>query len=275
MSSVTQIEGHPPASDQVSWGEGNKAPSENLRKVFEGAPSGVATPWRFSMLHDLRLGEEFFAMLVAIDAEIARRVAAAGCSHCGGPLYQANYERKPRGADIAAAGEAFRIRHSLCCGREGCRKRALPPSLRFLGRRVYLEVVVLLAGAATQLVAALRDVRMLTGVPVRTLRRWTAWWRDTFPWSATWAELRARFRPPPPDETALSLSLLVRLGADLHDGAHAASIADICALSARLLAPATTFSVLDGSRFVRELGAELTRGWLAQKMSIPQILAVT
>ena len=76
------------------------------------------------MLHDLRLEEEFFAMLEGFDAEIAGRVAAAGCPHCGGPLYQANYERKPRGAKIAAPGEAFTLRHSLCCGREGCRKRA-------------------------------------------------------------------------------------------------------------------------------------------------------
>jgi hypothetical protein len=76
------------------------------------------------MLHDLRLGEEFFAMLLAFDAKIAREVAAAGCPHCGGPLHQSNYERKPRGAEFAAAGEAFTLRHSLCCGREGCRRRA-------------------------------------------------------------------------------------------------------------------------------------------------------
>jgi hypothetical protein len=69
------------------------------------------------MVHDLRLGEEFFAALCAYDAEIAGQVATAGCPHCGGPLYQANYERKPRGAAFAAAGEAFTVRHSLCCGR--------------------------------------------------------------------------------------------------------------------------------------------------------------
>lgn len=184
-------------------------------------------------------------------------MAAAGCPHCGGPLYQANYERKPRGAKIAAPGEAFTLRYSLCCGRDGCRKRALPPSIRFLGRRVYLEAVVLLASVVAQLATALRDARALTGVPGRTLRRWGFWWRNTFPQISTWAELRARFRPPPPDDSALPASLLVRIGADLADAGTAPSLGEICQLAARLLAPATTLSVPDGSRFVREVVADI------------------
>jgi hypothetical protein len=80
------------------------------------------------MLPDLRLHLECFERLMAWDEELARQVAAARCPHCGGPLHQANYWRKPRGALLAEAGEAFRLRHSLCCGREGCRKRSLPPS---------------------------------------------------------------------------------------------------------------------------------------------------
>jgi hypothetical protein len=212
------------------------------------------------MLHDLRLGEEFFAMLAGFDAEIAGRVAAAGCPHCGGPLYQANYERKPRGAGIAAAGEAFTLRHSLCCGREGCRRRATPPSLRFLGRRVYLEAVVLLASAMVQVADALRSARALTRVPGRTLRRWGTWWRSTFPQGSLWTALRARFRPPPPDEAVLPTSLLVRLGADLDDGGLPPALGDICQLAARLIAPATTRSVPDGSRFVRDIGAAFSPG---------------
>jgi hypothetical protein len=231
-----------------------RSPLRKLAKILrEGSFQGCETleVW---MLHDLRLEEEFFAKLAGFDAEIARQVAAAGCSHCGGPLYQANYERKPRGGRIAAAGETFSLRHSLCCGQEGCRKRALPPSLRFLGRRVYVEAVVLLASMAAQLVA-LRDARTLTGVPARTLRRWTAWWRNMFPRSATWSELRARFRPPPPDEADLPRFLVVRLGSDLADGGATPSLGAICGLAANLLAPATTGSVPDGSRFVRGLGA--------------------
>jgi len=209
------------------------------------------------MLHDLRLEAEFFAMLFEADEEIAGQVAAAGCAHCGGPLYQANYERKPRGAEIAAAGETFTLRHSLCCGREGCRKRATPPSLRFLGRRVYVEAVVLLASVAAQLMATLRDARTATGVPGRTLRRWGAWWSGAFPQSSTWIALRARFTPPPPEETTLPASLVVRLGTDLAPGRVLPSLGDISALAARLLAPATTLSVPDGSRFVRGLGSRV------------------
>ncbi len=106
------------------------------------------------MVHESRISEEFFSQLAALDAEISRRVAAAGCPRCGGPLHQAHYQRKPRGGVFAAAGEAFSLRHSLCCGREGCRKRTLPPSVRFLGRRVYLEAVVLLASVAVQIATA-------------------------------------------------------------------------------------------------------------------------
>jgi hypothetical protein len=207
------------------------------------------------MLHDLGLREEFFAMLLAFDAKIAREVAAAGCPHCGGPLHQSNYERKPRGADFAVAGEAFKLRHSLCCGREGCRRRALPPSLRFLGRRVYLEGVVLLASVVAQLVPTLRAARTQTGVPVLTLRRWGTWWRTTFPERPTWVELRARFRPPPPDQELLPRSLVVRLGEDLSGARVEPALGDICQAAAKLLAPVTTTSVPDGARFVRAVSA--------------------
>ena len=206
------------------------------------------------MLHDSPLNEEFFACLAEMDARIALKVAAAGCPHCGGPLHRANYERKPRGGTLATAGETFTLRHSLCCGREGCRKRALPPSLRFLGRRVYVEAVVLLASVAAHVVSALRDARALTGVPGRTLRRWGVWWRGAFPQGSTWTLLRARFTPPPPEEAALPGSLLARLVTDLADGRSPPSLGDICQLAARLLAPATTSSVPDASRFVRGLG---------------------
>lgn len=204
------------------------------------------------MLHYLRLGEEFFARLVEIDARIAHGVARAGCRHCGGRLHQSNYTRKPRGAKVAAAGEAFTLRHSLCCGQEGCRKRALPPSLRFLGRRVYLEVVVLLASVFAQLAPALRVAGAATGVSKLTLQRWGMWWRSTFPKAGTWVELRARFRPPPPEEELLPKSLVDRVDEELGDGARGdPSLADLCQAVARLLAPVTTQSVSDASRFVR------------------------
>jgi len=97
------------------------------------------------MLDDPHLGREFFELLVEVDEAVTHRVAAEGCPVCDGPLHRSDYDRKPRGALLAPAGEAFARRFSLCCGREGCRKRAMPPSVRFLGRRVYLGAVVILA----------------------------------------------------------------------------------------------------------------------------------
>jgi len=205
------------------------------------------------MVLDLVLDEEFFASLTELDAEIARQVAAGGCRWCGGPLHRANYQRKPRGGLLAEAGEAFTIRHSLCCGAEGCRRRSLPPSLRFLGRRVYLEVVVLLACMMTQLATTIREACVATGVPSWTLRRWRAWWPEVFVQSATWAELRARFAPPPPDDAGLPRSLVLRIEEDLRRRGPPPAIGDICRLVARLLAPLTGSSALDGSRFVRAI----------------------
>ena len=213
------------------------------------------------MLPVERLGGEFFSTLERFDAAIADAVVAGRCRHCGGPLHRSDYQRKPRGALIAGAGEAFTRRYSLCCGRRGCRKRALPPSVRFLGRRVYLEMVVVLASAFALTATLLREAVAATGVPARTLRRWGSWWRDVFPRLPTWAELRARLVPPPPDEAVLPLSLLERLDADLREATNAATGPPdggaVMALLARCLAPATTGSVPSGSRFVVAAAAQV------------------
>lgn len=199
------------------------------------------------MLHVQQLAGEFFARLEKLDEMIAAGVAAGRCRHCEGPLHQADYQRKPRGGLVVPAGEAFTRRHSLCCGRRGCRKRALPPSLRFLGRRVYLEVVVVLASVMAQVMATAGEVVAASGVSWRTLRRWGSWWREVFPRLPWWAELRARFVPPPPDEGQLPRSLVARLGGDSGEGL---ANAEALLLSARYLAPVTSDSVVEGSRFV-------------------------
>jgi hypothetical protein len=199
------------------------------------------------MWHEENPEREFFERLVEIDERIAMAVAAARCPRCGGPLHRANYERKPRGGLIGQAGEAFTRRYSLCCGREGCRKRALPPSLRFLGRRVYLEAVVLLATVRMMLIPAMRMAQEVTGVPTRTLRRWWSWWTEKFPKLEIWIAMRALFVPPPPEESGLPKSLLDYLVTLLGD---APTVQQVLALASRCLAPVTTQSVTDGSRFV-------------------------
>ena len=62
--------------------------------------------------------------------------------YCEGPLHDANSWRKPRGGPPNLE-KLFELRYSLCCGREGCRRRVMPPSVRFWGRRVYWAPVIL------------------------------------------------------------------------------------------------------------------------------------
>jgi hypothetical protein len=93
---------------------------------------------------------------------------------------------------LAAAGEAFTRRFSLCCSREGCRRRATPPSVRFLGRRVYLGAVVIVAALVARRLAFAKQSRRATGVPARTVRRWLGWWGGPFTTTSVFLALAAR-----------------------------------------------------------------------------------
>ena len=193
------------------------------------------------MINPIELGREFFEMLVRVDEAIVERAAREACADCGGPLYRGDFSRKPRGGLLARAAETFTRRFSLCCGRDGCRRRATPPSVRFLGRRVYVGAVVVLASAvALAAVTASAAVRA-TGVPARTTRRWLRWWRGSFTTRAPFVQLSARLIPAP-DRRRLPTSLLERLGDDWTD-----SIAKLLVW----LAPITTTSLAEPSRFVR------------------------
>lgn len=200
------------------------------------------------MIGYLGLEVESFAALAHADASLAAAVAARGCPFCGGPLHVANYLRKPRGGLFAEVGSDLSLRYSLCCGRPGCRRRVLPPSLRFLGRRVYLEVVMLFASVWAQVAKGLRTAARQTGVSARTLGRWLRWWREEVPRLGWWAELRSRLAAPAPDETALPHSLLLHLG-------RIACGEPLVWLVAKCLAPATTW-LADVTRFVRDITGE-------------------
>lgn len=161
------------------------------------------------MWHDEVLPREFFARLLAVDEAIAAQVRAGGCQSCGGPLCVGHFARKPRGGLFAEAGEdgQFALRFSYCCAREGCRRRATPPSVRFLGRKVYVECAILLACVVAPLVQEReRAVRRATGIAARTVRRWQSWWRTAFVASALWVELKSR--APGIDAAMLPASML-------------------------------------------------------------------
>lgn len=151
------------------------------------------------MYHSALLQDRtFFANLTRFDQDLAADVRVRGCP-CGGRLHTADYPRKPRGGP-AELGPAYDRRLSFCCDRDGCRRRATPPSLRFLGRRVYLGAVVVLVsilahGLTLSRLARLRDA--LGGSPsVRTITRWRTWWRDSFPQTSLWTTARGRFATP-------------------------------------------------------------------------------
>ena len=150
-------------------------------------------------------------ILPDIDRDLAEQMRARGCSRCGATLHSACYPRKPR--CMGALGADWSTRLSFCCAREGCRRRHTPPSVRFLRRRLFPTIVIILATTLTQGITARRrrTLEAALGVDRRTLSRWRQWWRDVFAESAFWKEVRARFIPSP-DVSELPGSLLSRFG---------------------------------------------------------------
>lgn len=148
------------------------------------------------ILYQCILGDaKILEQLTRSDAALAELTRAAGCA-CGGVLHRAAYDRKPRG--LGSRGTVKRA--SFCCAEEGCRKRATPPSLVFLGRRVFYGVVVLLVSALRQSPSrkTLAELEALYGVTQRTLLRWREWWREIFVASLAWRAAQGLFRKPVP-----------------------------------------------------------------------------
>lgn len=144
------------------------------------------------MYHELPRSARFWLFLLAIDRDFAESVRKNGCS-CGGHLHCAHYLRKPRGTPVQLP-ESQCLRLSFCCDRDGCRKRTTPPSVRFLGRKVYLGAIVILISAMRQGPTP-RRVRELSdrfNVDRRTISRWQVFWREHFPQTHFWKIARAR-----------------------------------------------------------------------------------
>jgi hypothetical protein len=106
-------------------------------------------------------------------------------------------------------------RFSFCCATDGCRKRMTPPSLRFLGRKVYLATIVTLISALLHGTTPARLARLaVPGIDRRTLARWRTWWRSTF--AAGWFQpIAAGAFMPPLDIAGLPVSLLDRFAGDI------------------------------------------------------------
>jgi hypothetical protein len=138
------------------------------------------------MYHQLPHGASFWSFLFTIDQDLAETARKQGCP-CGGGLHGANYPRKPRGLSIELP-ETQRLRLSFCCDRDGCRKRLTPPSVRFLGPKVYLGAIVVLISAMRQGPSPrrVRELAQLFGADRRTIARWLVFWRDHFPQTPFW-----------------------------------------------------------------------------------------
>ena len=139
------------------------------------------------LLSDTRL----FELLGQIDAEEAERTRAQGCP-CGGDLHSAKYPRKPRGGPPELTPQWCR-RASFCCAREGCRRRTTPPSVRFLGRKVFFGLVVVLVPILREGLTPARFRRLQEQLQVsrRTVLRWRRFWQEIFPASRQWARVLA------------------------------------------------------------------------------------
>jgi len=153
-------------------------------------------------------------LLEKVDDDLAEETRQGGCEHCSEEkLHRGDYKRQPLG------GPGWDRRRSFNCAKEGCRKRNTPPSVRFLGRRVYAGVVVVLVSAMAHGLNPKRveRLRQELGISRRTLKRWRGWWLENFVQGGFWKGARARFMPRL-DEGILPLSLVEEFGAKQRDG---------------------------------------------------------
>jgi len=165
-----------------------------------------------SVLQDSRL----YAFLLDVDRDLASQAQRSKCRFCGGVLHSACYLRKPRRLPAGVdPGPEYPVRFSFCCSAEGCRRRHTPPSVRFLGPKVYLGVMVALLTAMRQgpTPQSLGTLGGIFGVGRRTLDRWREWWQTVFPKSEFWRRTKARFLPPVPPAD-LPASLIERFQGD-------------------------------------------------------------
>lgn len=151
------------------------------------------------MWHSLFQNASFFLLLLRIDRDLADEARQKRCPRCGDSLHSARYLRRPRGAPRDLLPDYDWRQFSLCCARDGCRGRLNPPSVRFLGRRVYVGAVVVLVSALQHGLTdrRLRELRAVIDprLSVHTVQRWRAWWREVFVQTDFWKVARARLAP--------------------------------------------------------------------------------
>jgi len=140
----------------------------------------------------LLVSAKVWEVLFQFDEFLAEETRLKGCSRCGGKsLHYSNYDRADWGLPMALRGLHPRL--SLSC--DDCGKRARPPSVRYAGRRFYVASVhvvfsLLLPGSIDR-VWKRAGLGISPGASTR--RRWNRWWRNVFPRTARWRDIRRKF----------------------------------------------------------------------------------
>lgn len=180
-------------------------------------------------MHCLLGSVEFYAGLVRVDLEVARTLQTRGCPRlgCGGRLHRSDFPRKVRGLAVDDAS-SFDSRIGLCCG--WCRKRVLPPTVRFFGRSSYAFVAALVA-VATTLASGVALGAKLVGAAWSTVARWIRFLQCDLACRGEWQAARGRL-PAVLLLEQLPLSLVEVFGSVESDGAWLSAL--------RWLSPITT-----------------------------------
>jgi len=146
------------------------------------------------------LGYSFLYYLYYFDQLIAEDVKSSGCQHCGSPLHNAHYSRKPRGIPRhCELVSLFSTRFSFCCSQRECRKRHTPASVRFLGRRVYVALIFMLVSSDISTAYQKENIKPSRAEPAKpvskqTQHRWLSWWGKTFKQSSKWRYLKGFYQ---------------------------------------------------------------------------------
>jgi len=165
------------------------------------------------MFHIPEANSRIYWILKEIDRDMAKTAQGLGCGFCKGPLDRSDFRRKPRGIPEGIS-EEFSVRYSLCCRKEGCRRRDTPGSVRFLGQKVFIMFFLVLASSVSSKLSS--QVTAKTGVSGQTLRRWRIYWLEEFPKSPFWRQVRGLLMPPP-DPSQLPAGILRSFGVGLDD----------------------------------------------------------
>ncbi len=160
------------------------------------------------MIFNLIKSSQLFDILFSIDEDLAQKCRVNRCQWCEGVLHSAKYYRTLRGLLITLS-EDQQVRFSLCCANKSCRKRHTPPSIRFLGRKVYSTLTILLLSALRNGISSkvAELFRKTLNVDRRTMKRWQSWWQETFPNTPLWKSRRG-FLQNPPESGNFPLSLI-------------------------------------------------------------------